>query len=321
MHTIPISLISRTHYAYTFTHTRQHWIVSTHTHIFTPQSSFNFEVFFLGLLNISNQTSSNLLWLCVSMYLRILWFSLHYYTKFYPMNVHVCCVCIWLAAHKTLSKVSHGRARVTLPVFGVYKAFMDVISKCNYLFGDFQGIHYIFHCIHTHTHSAPHNGFGKNAYRFWFLIVLRRELFCNVCRPTCWIHNWFNTHDGRKRFEWVGTWVAFRSTNMNVKHVSRAPKSLNRRLLENLKCARAALHRSRSALSISLVWSYCFASSRSSLYNDTRVRAVQTDYRANIVYFAVTVSRKNVAVPRCWNLDLASFVFNLSVTMEEVLPL
>lgn len=34
-------------------------------------------------------------------------------------------------------------------------------------------------------------GGGGNAYRFWFLIVLRRELFYYVCRPTCWIHNWF----------------------------------------------------------------------------------------------------------------------------------
>lgn len=37
-----------------------------------------------------------------------------------------------------------------------------------------------------------------SSYRFWFSIVLRCERFYNVCRPTCWIHNWFTTHGTRE---------------------------------------------------------------------------------------------------------------------------
>lgn len=53
---------------------------------------------------------------------------------------------------------------------------------------------------HMHNHwTLPRS--NEHTYRSWFSIVLRRERFDGLYRPTCWIHNWFNTHDGRKRFE------------------------------------------------------------------------------------------------------------------------
>lgn len=72
--------------------------------------------------------------------------------------------------------------------------------------GNILHIYHIFSTVlfDPYNHRTLYRVFldKKNAYRFWFLIVLQRELFYNVCRPTCWIHNWFTLYHARrsKRF-------------------------------------------------------------------------------------------------------------------------